>query len=208
MTTRRKLLEKEVQILKEKYTGQDKCKLNNEIMNSTSHKHYENIYASLSENNRKILSLQNKIDELIYEMNKYGNMLSLENFDKNNTDNFNQDLDKKLFATKECLIRIENKLIAIKREIENVKEFVQEAIGEREELNIKIQKLIEIFIAINQANNKINAILNFILESFENRDKFLESEAEFFKRYTESRNIILVLIKEINSYKDKFQYHY
>ena len=73
---------------------------------------------------------------------------------------------------------------------------------------IKIQKLIEIFISINQANNKINAILNFILESFENRDKFLESEAEFFKRYTESRNIILVLIKEINSYKDKFQYHY
>jgi len=208
LTTRRKLLEKEVQILKERYAGQDKYKLSNEIMNSTSHKHYETINASISENNRKILSLQNKIDELTYEINKYGNMLSLENFDKNNIDNYNQDLDKKLFTTKECLSKIENKLIAIKRDIENVKEFVQEAFCEREELNIKIQKLTEIFMTINQANNKINTILNFILESFENKDKFLQTEVEFFKRYTDKRNKILVLLKEINFYKDKFENYY
>ena len=67
--TKRQLLEKEVNLLKEKYNRTEKQKLENEIYNNKALSEYENINKGLTDNNKKILYLQVKIKNFSFLKN-------------------------------------------------------------------------------------------------------------------------------------------
>lgn len=202
LKTQRQLLEKEVQILRERFNNNEKLKIDNEIINTTSEKQYEHINKELAENNRKISILQNKIDDLISKIKKGEELLALENYDSTSHSEFNQTLERRILTIKETLKLNENKLIMIKREVDNLKFYIDEGEGERILLNKKLEDLINILTNINSTNSKINTFLNFLIDSIGKKTRFMINESNNMEKSTEMKNKILNFLKEINSYQD------
>lgn len=202
LKTQRQLLEKEVQILRERFNNNEKLKIDNEIINTTSEKQYEHINKELSENNRKISILQNKIDDLISKIKKGEELLALENYDSTSHSEFNQTLERRILTLKETLKLNENKLIMIKREVDNLKFYIDEGEGERILLNKKLEDLINILTNINSTNSKINTFLNFLIDSIGKKTRFMINESNNLETSTEMKNKILNFLKDINSYQD------
>jgi chromosome segregation ATPase len=202
LKTQRQLLEKELQILRERYNNNEKLKMDNEIIDTTSEKQYEHINKELAENNRKISILQNKIDDLISKIKKGEELLALENYDATSHSEFNQTLERRILTLKETLKLNENKLIMIKREVDNLKFYIDEGEGERILLNKKLEDLIKILTNINATNSKINTFLNFLVDSIGKKTRFMVNECNNLEKSTEMKNKILNFLKEINSYQD------
>ena len=156
----------------------------------------------LSDNNKKINAMQFKIDDLVLDIKKHEELLSFENYDYKNTTEFNEGIERRLFTNKEALKIREGKLIAIKQEIDNVKEYIDEGDSERELLNKKLEELCQIVLKINQQNSMLNIHLNFIIESFNKKVNFLTQERSTLSTISDMKNKILTQVKEIDSYKN------
>jgi hypothetical protein len=176
--------------------------MDNDIVSATSQKQFEYLNKELSENNRKILILQNKIDDLVQKIKKGDELLALENHDASTHSEFNQTLERRIITLKETLKLNENKLIMIKREVENLRIYIEEGEGERISLNRKLEELIKILTGINNTNSKINTFLNFMVESIGKKARYMGKESVNLEKTTEMKNKILNFLKEINSYQD------
>lgn len=201
LITKRQLLEKEIQLLKERCNNNEKTKMDSEIINTTSQKQYEYINKEISENNRKINILQIKIDDLLSDIKRSEELLPIDSHSEVSSE-LNSTLEKKIETLKESVKLNENKIITIKREIDNVKEYIEEGEGERELLNKKLEELIQNITQVNQVNTRLNTFLSFLIESAAKKNKFMANESVSLERMTDNKNKFLNILKEINSYKD------
>jgi hypothetical protein len=55
---------------------------------------------------------------------------------------------------------------------------------------------------INKINGKINTYINFLIESFAKKNKFMLNESVNMEKMTDMKNKILIQLREISSYKE------
>lgn len=201
LSTKTQLLEKEIQLLKERQNNNEKLKFDNDVYNSTSLKHVEHINKEISDNNKKINFLQIKTNDLVSDIKKTEELLSIENYEFNNLYEFNQTLERKVMTLKESVKMNENKIISIKKEIDNVMEYIQEGTTDRNELNYKLEELINVFSHINKNNKKLTTILNLMVGSMSKRSLYLAKESEKMEEMLNLKNKILNLNKDVCAYK-------
>jgi hypothetical protein len=150
------MLQKEIMILKDRLNNNEKVKTENDIITKTTIKQEEYLNNEISENNRKIRSLQNKYDDLLYEIKRNEEILTTGNMDTLNVQCFNGDLDRQLITMKESLDITKNKIKNIHNEIDIAENYINEADIDNKHLMHKLNELSLILNKINDNNTKVH----------------------------------------------------
>jgi chromosome segregation ATPase len=149
------MLQKEIMILKDRLNNNEKRKLENDIITKTTAKQEEYLNKEISDNNRKIRSLQNKIEDLQFEIKRYEDTLADGNKDSNTTQNLNENLERNLITFKESIEITKNKIKNIQYEIENTQDYINEANLDNSQLVRKLNELSLLLAQINDNNTKV-----------------------------------------------------
>jgi hypothetical protein len=75
--------------------------MENDIITKTTAKQDEYLQKEISNNNRKIRSMQNKLEDLLFEINRNEETLADGNKDINNIQNLNENFDRQVITMNE-----------------------------------------------------------------------------------------------------------
>jgi chromosome segregation ATPase len=202
LTNRKHLIERDIYNYRDKFNKGEKNKSDNEIVETSSRKRFDQISKELSVNCKKMNTLQQKIDEIMSTIKKNKELVTFEKESNHNLHQSNETLDKKFVIIKESLKVDEAKLTNLRQEIDELKEHIEEADSERRNLNENMQKLIDNMSIINETNLKINQMLKIVYDSVEKRLKLLTKDKNFIQQSTELKGNLISVIKQVIDYKD------
>ena len=196
------LLKQEIEILKGENISNNKFQYDNEKLETNTNNQREYIDDQLNMNAKRIQVLQMKIDCLnkdIFELENEIKKIMKENDDMNN---YNIDIENKIITMGENSKAYNEKINLLKREIDETKDYIGNSKKEKKILHKKLEQLTEILEKINMANVKINANLNIVKKSLENKVKFMKKEEDFFSNCEKIKQKIADVCKEINTYSE------
>ena len=196
------LLKQEIEILKGENISNNKFQYDNEKLETNTNNQREYIDEQLNMNAKRIQVLQMKIDCLnkdIFELENEIKKIMKENDDMNN---YNIDIENKIITMGENSKAYNEKLNLLKREIDETRDYIGNSKREKKILQKKLDQLTEILEKINMANVKINANLNIVKKSLENKAKFMKKEEDFFSNCEKMKQKITDVCKEINTYSE------
>jgi chromosome segregation ATPase len=142
-------------ILKDRLNNNEKRKMENDIITKTTAKQDEYLQKEISDNNRKIRSMQNKLEDLQFEINRNEETLADGNKNTSNTQNLNENLDRQVITMKESIEITKNKIKNIQYEIENTQDYINEANLDNSQLVRKLNELSILLAGINDNNTKV-----------------------------------------------------
>jgi chromosome segregation ATPase len=142
-------------ILKDRLNNNERVKTENDIITKTTSKQEEYLGKEITENNKRIRSLQNKYDDLQYEIKRNEEHLTTGNMDTFNAQNMNDNLDRQLITLKESFDITKNKIKNIHSEIDIAESYINEADIDNKYLMRKLNELSLVLSKINENNNKV-----------------------------------------------------
>jgi cell division protein ZapA len=196
------MLQKEVLILRERLNTKEKAKMENDIISKTTIKQEEYLHKEITENNKKIRLIQNKVDDLNFEIKRNEDILSSGSRENNSAQAVNENLDRHLLTMKESIDITKNKIKNIHNEIDIAQDYLNEASTDNKHLMRKLNELALVLTNINDNNTKLTTSLAFITQSTANKVKLMEMDCEQLDTITNQKNKIIQLLKDINSYSN------
>lgn len=91
----------------------------------------------------------------------------------------------------------ENKILLIRKEIDTIKEYIEESQSEKRKLNEKLTELVRSVEKINSNNTVISLNLNGMKESLDKKLKFLDKEKEKLENSQMSKENMLEQLRTI-----------
>ncbi len=197
---RKLLLNEEVELLKNEEAINKQLKYKNDQINSNTDNQQEFLNYQLNTNGKKIKLLQIKIDNLNEQVLEMTNDIEKYKTDNEQLKNYNEQLENRLLIMNENVKTYDNKILLLKQELDETRDYIQSSEKEKGKLSNQLQKLCEVLEKINKANIKINANLHIIMKSLEKKKDFMNNENNFFDNCDQAKTKLIEICREIDSY--------
>ncbi len=197
---RKILLNQEVELLKNEEAMNNQIKYKNDQINSNTNNQQEFLNFQLNTNGKKIKLLQIKIDGLNEQVAEMENDIQKYKTDNEDLKGYNQQLENRLLIMNENVKTYDNKILLLKRELDETKDYIESSQIEKGKLSKQLEKLCDVLDKINKSNIKINANLHIIMKSLEKKKEFMNNENNFFDICDQAKTKLIETCREIDSY--------
>ena len=197
---RKNLLNQEVELLKNEEAMNNQIKYKNDQINSNTNNQQEFLNFQLNTNGKKIKLLQIKIDGLNEQVAEMENDIQKYKTDNEDLKGYNQQLENRLLIMNENVKTYDNKILLLKRELDETKDYISSSEIEKSKLSKQLEKLCDVLEKINKSNVKINANLHIIMKSLEKKKEFMNNENNFFDICDQAKTKLIETCREIDSY--------
>ncbi len=197
---RKNLLNQEVELLKNEEAMNNQIKYKNDQINSNTNNQQEFLNFQLNTNGKKIKLLQIKIDGLNEQVAEMENEIQKYKTDNEDLKGYNQQLENRLLIMNENVKTYDNKILLLKRELDETKDYIESSQIEKGKLSKQLEKLCDVLDKINKSNIKINANLHIIMKSLEKKKEFMNKKNNFFNICDKEKTKLIEICREIDFY--------